>query len=66
MAESELFSFNIGGKKPSLRQLSGVDKPTSSALKSKVHGVNSDSEGGSSSGGSGYSSDEDGTRRRRK
>ena len=66
MAESELFSFNTGGKKPSLRQLSGVDKPSSNALASKAHTVSSDSEGGSSSGGSGYSSDEDGTRRRRK
>lgn len=66
MAESELFSFSTGRKKPSLKQLGGLDKPSSGALASKAHAVSSDSEGGSTSGGSGYSSDEDGTRRRRK
>ena len=66
MAESELFSFNTGGKKPSLRD---VDKPSSGALASKAHTVSSDSDGASSSSSSGrggYSSDENGTRRRRK
>ena len=66
MAESELFCFNTGGTKPSLRKLGGVHKPSSGAS-SKEPTVNSDSEDGSSSshGGSGYSSDEDGTRRRK-
>ena len=63
MAESELFSFNTGGKKPSLRP---GDKDASSSLASKSHTINSDSEGGSSSVGSGYSSDEDRKQTKRK
>ena len=59
MAESELFSFNTGGKKPSLIQLDTGNRLSSSSLAPTSHTVNSDSEDG-------YSSDEDGTQRRRK
>ena len=64
MAESELFSFNTGGKKPSFRQLAAADK-LSSKVPSQVHTLSSDSEDGSSSG-SYYSDDDGGTKRRRR